>query len=115
MQPRGNDPRIIQDKYLAGLQELQQATESTVFDLAGSTVQYHQTGLISLGRWRLRDQFRWQLVVEIGRPHSRSIVSTSASDNLELAVSNPKPTNVAVRPRSSQHEFLVVFGTQGLS
>ena len=71
--PSRDDPRIVKHQHISFAEKPHKLREFAVFDLPGISVQDEQSRLIALGRGRLRNQFRRQIVVKVGRSHELTL------------------------------------------
>jgi hypothetical protein len=69
----GDDAGIVEDEDVASLEKIGEVLELTVFDLAGVAMEDEEAGLIAAGGGLLGDQFRGQVVMEIGGSHGGRI------------------------------------------
>ena len=61
--------RVVEDQEIAGVQVLHEVAKPAMLDLTRAAMQNQQPRLVALRRWRLRDQLRRQLKIEIRSSH----------------------------------------------
>lgn len=69
VKPCRNDPGIVEDQQVAGLQQFRQITELPILERDITRRHQQQPGITSVGQWRLCDQLWQQIEVEIGFLH----------------------------------------------
>ena len=69
---RGKDAGVVDDEQVAGLEELREAGEDRMLDLAAWR-EPEQPRPVALGERLLSDELRRKLVVEVVEPHGRGL------------------------------------------
>ena len=71
MQAGRDDARVVQNQHIAGIQVFKQAGKQAVFDFSRWAMQNQQTRIFPPGGRLLRDEFGWQIEMEISGSHRR--------------------------------------------
>jgi hypothetical protein len=68
----GDHPRVVQEQQIAGLEKPWEIGQIPMINTPGGTIEEQQLGGAA-GRRLLRDEFSWQLEIEVVGSHRRMI------------------------------------------
>jgi hypothetical protein len=68
----GDDAGVVEHEEVAGEQELGDFAEGAMLDLPGGAVDHHHAGRGTISEWLAGDEFRREMVVEVGGEHEEA-------------------------------------------